>query len=144
MSHDTGDPKQLEPALIVHRLVALNMVAIHTTSFTTTNTILDLYSSPPSAGFVEALREESNCVHADYGGSWTGDAVSKLYRIDSTIMESMRLSAFGIVALTRRVYNPFLGTLPSRTLMNLRSPHLTALILRVMFTFLRASALESP
>lgn len=79
------------------------MVAIHTTSFTSTNTILDLYSSPPSAGFVDGLREECERVFASHGGIWTKDAVSQLHRVDSTIREAMRFSAFGIVALPRRV-----------------------------------------
>lgn len=77
-----------------------------------TNTILDLYSSPPSKGFVEGLREECDRVLAESEGIWTKDAVSALCRVDSTIRESMRNSTFGIIALPRRVC--FLFWLPKR------------------------------
>ena len=100
------DPKQLEPARVTHRLLMLNLVAIHSTSFTTTNTILDLYSSSPSDGFVDGLREECDRALADSDGIWTKEAITRLSRVDSTIKESMRFSNFGIVALPRRVGFP--------------------------------------
>ena len=81
----------------------LNLVSVHTTSNTLINVILDLYSSPPSSGFLDGLYEECTRVLADSDGVWTKHAVSQLYRVDSTIRESMRFSAFGIVALPRRV-----------------------------------------
>lgn len=101
--YKTEDLKQLRPAHVAHRLLMLNLVSIHSTSFTTTNTILDLYSSHLSEGFVDGLREECDRVLAEFGGAWTKDAVSKLFRVDSTIRESMRFSDFGVVALPRRV-----------------------------------------
>ena len=104
--YKTHDPKQLEPARVTHRLLILNLVSIHSTSFTTTNTILDLYSSPPSSGFVDGLREECDRALADSHGIWTKDALNKLSHVDSTIRESMRFSSFGIVALPRRVSSP--------------------------------------
>ena len=99
----TEDPKQFSPALIAHRLMMLNLVSVHTTSNTLINVILDLYSSDPARGFLDGLVEEVTRVLAESNGVWTKHAVSRLYRIDSTIRESMRYSAFGIVALPRRV-----------------------------------------
>ncbi|MCJ1310155.1 hypothetical protein MMC25_003816 [Agyrium rufum] len=99
----TEDPKQFEPALIAHRLMMLNLVSVHTTSNTIINVILDLYSSPRSSGFLEGIHEEYTRALAEAGGVWTRYAVSQLYRVDSCIRESMRYSAFGIVALPRRV-----------------------------------------
>ena len=80
-----------------------NLVAIHAISLTTTETILDLYSSNPSRGFLDGLLEECDQVLAGSSGEWKKDALSKLYRLDSTIRESMRFSNFGLTALSRRV-----------------------------------------
>ena len=103
MAYETGDPKQLRPQLIFDRLISMIPIGTHSIGFTTTNTILDLYSAAPSAGFVEALREESQRVLAESDGVWSHSSVSKLYRTDSAIKESMRVSAFGTVTLHRCV-----------------------------------------
>ena len=100
---DKQDPKQLDPARITHRLLMLNVVSIHSTSFTMANALLDLYSSDPAFGFVDGLREECERVLSKAKGVWSKDAVSELSRFDSSIRESMRVSTFGIVALPRRV-----------------------------------------
>ena len=81
----------------------LNVVSIHSTSFTMANTILDLYSSDPACNYVEGLRNERDRVLAEADGLWSKEAVSALARADSTIKESMRLSTFGIIAQPRRV-----------------------------------------
>ena len=70
------------------------------------NTILDLFHADPADGYVKGLREECERVLKEAGGVWTRDAVSKLYRVDSCIKESMRYSDFGIVGLPRRVSLP--------------------------------------
>ena len=80
-----------------------NLVAIHAISITTTEIILDLYSSDPSRGFVDGLLEECDQVLAESGSEWKADALAKLHRLDSTIRESMRFSNFGVTALSRRV-----------------------------------------
>lgn len=79
------------------------MVAIHTTSLTITNTLLDLYSSPRVDDFVEGLREECSRVLAKNGGKWSKAAVNELYRVDSTIKESMRYSSLGAIGAMRTV-----------------------------------------
>ena len=107
MAYETGDPKQLHPPLIIDRLMSMIPIGTHSIGFTTTNTILDLYSAPSSAGFIEALREESQRVYAEGDHVWSKHAVSKLYRTDSAIKESMRVSAFGTVTLHRCVDEPY-------------------------------------
>jgi hypothetical protein len=78
---------------------------MHTTSFTLTNTLLDLFSEKQNIGTVEDLRDECARVLEEAGGIWTQDAVNKLYLVDSVIRESMRISSFSILALPRRVSN---------------------------------------
>lgn len=85
------------------RLLSLNMVAIHTTSMTMANVILDLYSSERSADFVDGLREECDRLLAQNGGEWTKAALNDSLRLDSTIRESMRISDLTHLALTRLV-----------------------------------------
>lgn len=79
---------------------------MHTTSFTVTNTLQDLFSSDPRLGTLEDLREECLHVFKEAGGIWTKEAVAKLHLMDSTIRESMRLSSFSVLALPRRVSAP--------------------------------------
>lgn len=79
------------------------MVAVHTTSITITNTVLDLYSSPHTADFVAGLREECARVLQKYGGAWSKQVVNDLIRVDSAIRESMRISDLGWLAINRMV-----------------------------------------
>ncbi len=69
------------------------------------NFILDLFSTDPSLGYVDALREECAAVFHEHG-SWTRSAVEKLTLVDSAIRESMRLSPVGTIMLPRKVGSP--------------------------------------
>lgn len=100
---EMGDPVEMDPKRITRRLMRLNMVAIHTTSVTITNALLDLYSSPRAEEYIAGLREECERVLKQHGGQWNKTAVNELYRIDSTIKESMRFSSLGITGLMRKV-----------------------------------------
>ncbi|KAI4691365.1 uncharacterized protein J4E84_003658 [Alternaria hordeiaustralica] len=101
-----GDAGQLEPKRVAHRLLLVNDISLHSTSFTVQNVILDLFSSDPAMGYVDALRDEAASVLAKSGGVWTRDAVRDLKLIDSMIRESMRLNPFAIVGLPRTVVHP--------------------------------------
>ncbi|KAI1775357.1 ent-kaurene oxidase [Hypoxylon cercidicola] len=100
----TGNPAQLKPERVLHRLVFINDISLHSTSYTTQNVILDLCRAEPS--WIAALREESARVLKEAGGKWTRQAVTKLTLIDSTIRESMRLTPFNSVGLPRTVIDP--------------------------------------
>ncbi|KAI1076229.1 cytochrome P450 [Whalleya microplaca] len=102
----TGDPTQLNPLRVTHRLVFMNDISMHSTSYTVQNLILDLAAADPSHGYIEALRAESARVLKEAGGSWTRQAVTKLELVDSTIRESMRLCPFNSVGLSRTVIDP--------------------------------------
>lgn len=80
---------------------------MHTTSFTLTNALQDLFSQDPNIGTIDDLRDECARVLQQSGGVWTQNAVSKLHLIDSVIRESMRVSSFSILALPRRVSSIF-------------------------------------
>jgi len=80
-----------DPDMLAYRIILINFAAVPSSAFTSAGTLLDIYSSPPSKGFVSGLREEvENLVHKK-SGDWTKGDVDNLIRIDSAIKESMRL-----------------------------------------------------
>ena len=97
------DPREWDPVLITKRTMATNFAAMHTTSITTAHILLDLASSPPELGVLEDLREEIGRVYAESGGVWTKASVAKLFRLDSVIRESLRMSPLGLFGLVRKV-----------------------------------------
>ena len=97
-----------------HRLLIINNVSLLTTSYTIQNTILDLYSSNPSHGFVEILRDEAKRALKSTDGIWTAETVSRLPLMDSAIRESMRASPLGPLMLARTVRHLFLRLGPPR------------------------------
>ncbi|KAH0562063.1 hypothetical protein GP486_003235 [Trichoglossum hirsutum] len=97
------DPVEHSPEIIAGRVESVNFSAIHTTQGTAMGVMLDLFSSPPEKGYVEALREEATRVLEEDGGRWTKTGVAKLIRIDSTIKESMRWKGGSARSLTRTV-----------------------------------------
>jgi cytochrome P450 len=96
----------MEPNRMCRRIIRLNMAAIHTTTLTMTNTLLDLYGSPSAEDFVAGLREECERVYKAHDNKWSKAAVNELHRVDSCIKESMRLNGIGLQALSRRVIHP--------------------------------------
>lgn len=102
-SYATNDPQQLDPTRVTHRLLYVNDISLHSTSFTVQNVILDIYNAEYSLNLVEALREECGAILQEAGGSWTREAVQKLKLVDATIRESIRLTPFASVGLPRTV-----------------------------------------
>jgi cytochrome P450 len=104
--YTSGNPSQLDPGRVCHRLLLINDVSLHTTSFTMQDFILNLFSTDPSLGYVEILREECAAALEEAGGTWTRQAIDKLKLVDSAIRESMRLSPVGQIMLPRKVIHP--------------------------------------
>ncbi|GAB1320333.1 hypothetical protein MFIFM68171_10543 [Madurella fahalii] len=105
-SYATKDPAQLDPVRVVRRLLYVNDISLHSTSFTVQNLIPDIYNFDQREALVEALREECSAVLKEAGGVWSRDAVQKLKLVDATIRESMRLTPFASIALPRTVVDP--------------------------------------
>ncbi|KEY72037.1 hypothetical protein S7711_00055 [Stachybotrys chartarum IBT 7711] len=97
------DAGEMEPTRIAQRLLILNLVSIFTTAYAFANCVLDLYGSEHRDDFVAGLRAEYYSVVQNHGAPTTKAAVDRLYRLDSTVRESLRLSAFGIITLQRIV-----------------------------------------
>ncbi|MCJ1475959.1 hypothetical protein MMC13_004623 [Lambiella insularis] len=92
LSAKSPNPVEMTPEMIWLRLLVVGFTSLHTTSFTITNAILDLASSPPEKGYLQTLREEAEQVYAEEGGRWTKAGLAKMIHMDSAIRESMRLN----------------------------------------------------
>src|ERR1700712_1055345 len=89
---------------LTYSLLAINQSSIYSTAYGLTNCILDLFSSENCEDFVNCLRDECERVYTEFDGKiGNGPAIEKLYRLDSCIKESMRVSGFNTVALMREV-----------------------------------------
>ena len=97
------------------RLLQVNFVAIHTSSFAATHTILDLASSPPEKDYLSAIRQESEAILAEENGVWTKAAIAKMYRVDSAIRESQRMNGLTSNGLIRKVVAPEGVVIPNGT-----------------------------
>ena len=93
-----------EPKTIAARLLATNFAAIHTSTFSITQTIFDLVSSSPEV--LASLREESTAALAATGGEWSKATLQLLVKHDSALRESIRLGSFLSVGMVRRVIAP--------------------------------------
>ena len=76
-----GIPAESDPKTIAARLLATNFAAIHTSTFSITQTIFDLALSSPDA--ISALRDESTAALAATGGEWSKTTLQLLIKHDS-------------------------------------------------------------
>jgi len=103
---DHPDPAERTPEKLVKRLMVINFAAIHTSTFTATNILFDLFSSPTAEADVKEIREEIETVLAESNGKWNKDAVAKLIKTDSAVRESLRISTFMSHGMDRMVVDP--------------------------------------
>ncbi|KAK7946090.1 uncharacterized protein PG986_010411 [Apiospora aurea] len=101
-----GDPSDLEPNIIAQRLLILQLVSIYTTTYALSNILVNLYSSESKDDFIAGLRSECDRVAAGHNGLSSKEAIDQLYRLDSTVRESLRISPFSVIAPLRIVGSP--------------------------------------
>ncbi|KAJ1328222.1 ent-kaurene oxidase [Microdochium nivale] len=97
---------ELEPENIAKRILPIEFAAIHTTTITCMYLIIDLMTTDPSLGAVDALRREAAQVFAEEGGQWTKEGLFRLHQLDSAIRESQRFSTFALTLTERMVVAP--------------------------------------
>ncbi|KAJ6511683.1 cytochrome P450 [Mycena vulgaris] len=93
-------PERTVPALVL-RILATNMVAIHTTSTVFTHALFDLISHP---NYFFSLRQEVEQVVKEMG--WSKAALNRMHKVDSFLRESQRMHDNGPVTLLRKVLHP--------------------------------------
>lgn len=105
-----GRPAELDPVAISKRLLPIEFAAIHTTVLTGFFVMVDLLTSDPA--FIDGIREEVKSVRQDMSCSdgdsattehWTKPDLARLWRTDSAIRESMRVSNFATSLVKRKV-----------------------------------------
>lgn len=97
---DGNNHFRLDDDAMVTRLLHLHMAAIHTTSITVANVIINLYGAGRDH-FIGGLQEEVERVLSEHGGEWDMGAINSLHRIDSAIRESMRYTPMSDISLRR-------------------------------------------
>lgn len=113
LKRDTDDERSVYA--LAYRVVLLNFAAITTSTIMATNALLDIFSAPNSEFLIATLREEASDVLREHNGEWTKAALAKLYRLDSAIRESARVSGVGGTSMARRVRADDGITLPDGT-----------------------------
>lgn len=103
---EEGRTVELETDMFSRYLMPINFAAIHTTSFTMTSFLFDVFGSDPAKGYVESLREEVERVFRKNDGQWNKTSLGKLYRLDSALRESMRFSPFMTRGVQRKIIAP--------------------------------------
>ncbi|KAK7523788.1 cytochrome P450 [Phyllosticta citriasiana] len=103
---EEGRLDQLDPVLMTKRLMPLNFASIHTSSLTALSLILDLASSDPERGSLDAIREEVTQVLREHGTLCSKEALGKLHKTGSAVRESIRLSNFAQILVHKEVVAP--------------------------------------
>jgi cytochrome P450 len=99
----SSDSRELTLELLAKRTMTVNMAAIHTSTMTSTNLLVDLLSSNPKLGYLEALASEIETISQTYHGDWSKAALAAMTRTDSALRESMRVSGFVVWGVERKV-----------------------------------------
>ncbi|KAL2818237.1 cytochrome P450 [Aspergillus cavernicola] len=96
------DPSERDPERLMFRLLHLNVAAVHTTSITYLNAMLDLafYTDVHAE-----LRIEIETAVQEHG--WSGRALSQMWKLDSFLTESQRLSPIASSQMTRAAIQDF-------------------------------------
>ncbi|KAI6036043.1 cytochrome P450 [Pisolithus microcarpus] len=82
--------------MLTRRIVSLNFAAIHTTSGTLSEALLNLAGHPQHA---QTLRDEVEAVIGKYG--WTKEALSKMRKVDSFLRETQRFEGLVLLGIMR-------------------------------------------
>ncbi|KIL65509.1 hypothetical protein M378DRAFT_76984, partial [Amanita muscaria Koide BX008] len=97
----TKDRQRSVRSLVIAVLVT-NFAAIHTTTMSFTYVMYELATRPE---YVKPLRDEIEAVIKEEG--WSKDSIRKLRKVDSFIKESLRLSNFALVTMSRKALRDF-------------------------------------
>ncbi|KAM4059008.1 cytochrome p450 [Hirsutella rhossiliensis] len=97
-----GD-KESEAENLAHRQLLVTLVAGHSTAAAGSHALLDAVAQPH---YLNELRSEALQVLQEEGGEWKRQSVSKLWKMDSFLRESQRLSPPSLLGFHRVVQDP--------------------------------------
>lgn len=107
---DISSSPERTPDFLSRRIMALNFAAIHTSTLTTCNLLLDIFSQPQTASL---LRDECLANNANWNETWNHTRLNQYARLDSSLRESLRLWGLVARAFVRKVIQPEGITLPN-------------------------------
>ncbi|CAG9950382.1 unnamed protein product [Clonostachys rosea f. rosea IK726] len=94
---------QLEPRRIALRLVSILIPLIYAICFVFAHCVFDILGSPDSAEVLAGLEDECRRVSSQPGGLASSENINQLFRADSALRESMRMSGVSVTNLFRDV-----------------------------------------
>ena len=97
------DPVEKTPDMLSRRIMTVNFAAIHTSTMTTTNMVIDIASGDAGQSCLTAILAECQMLNQKYGSRWSSGRVAEMVVTDSALRESMRISGFGSKAFVRKV-----------------------------------------
>lgn len=97
------DPEESTPKFLSDRIAAINFAAIHTSTFTSVNTIYDIVSSPDMTAILSEIKAEVESVMPLGDEKWSKTSIQRMVKTDAILRESMRYSSFMTSALHRTV-----------------------------------------
>ncbi|KAH3940618.1 hypothetical protein HBH98_219170 [Parastagonospora nodorum] len=86
---DISPPDQLDPELLMYRMIHITISAVHTSSVTFLDCINELAARPE---IHDELREEIRSVFETEGGKWRKQGLTKLVKMDSFMRETVRFN----------------------------------------------------
>ncbi|PVH95059.1 cytochrome P450 [Periconia macrospinosa] len=110
--------KEQTPKWLALRLTTLIFATVDTTSLTSLNLLLDIFTNRNSSmSFVDRLRSEAHRNSQLFGTRWDRARLNSMPCHDSALRESMRLSGFAVKMLQRKVMATEGITLPNGTVL---------------------------
>ncbi|KAI8942778.1 hypothetical protein NX059_000822 [Plenodomus lindquistii] len=109
------DQKEQTPPWLALRLMTLLFATADTTSLTSMNALIDVFTETKGETCISILREEARCNARLFGDQWNRARLNSMPYHDSALRESMRLSGFAIKMIQRKVMSAEGITLPNGT-----------------------------
>ncbi|XXH00040.1 hypothetical protein Hte_006381 [Hypoxylon texense] len=91
------------PDFLSRRIMAVNFAAIHTSTYTACNLLLDIFSHSPVDSL---LHSECLANSTRWDKTWNRARLNQMFRLDSALRESLRLWGVVAKAMSRKVIHP--------------------------------------
>jgi cytochrome P450 len=96
-------PSELNIQDIGTRIMTTNFGSMHQTAAAATNVLLNVLDSDQEYNTISILRAEISRVLTYFNGVWSRAAAAKMIRCDSVLRETLRLHAFAVRSMPRKV-----------------------------------------
>ena len=90
-------------------ILSLNFAALHSTTITCTDVVINILSYESVQELIQILRDEIKHVLEGTNGSWSLASLDKMHRLDSVVRETLRLDGVDGVSLHRLVKGDITG-----------------------------------